>query len=110
MADRMDFFFWRAMGKTPDKAMRKKFGKRGRKPFVASAVDETLDPLTVVIRSKRKNGGAVTVSAKDREELSEKVKYLLGVIHAEHFPEYGHEVKMSDQERRCYPLWFKTSR
>lgn len=110
MADRMDFFFWRAMGKTPDKAMRKKIGKRGRKPFVASAVDETLDPLTVVIRSKRKNGGAVTVSAKDREELSEKVKYLLGVIHAEHFPEYGHEVKMSDQERRCYPLWFKTSR
>lgn len=110
MSDRMEFFFRSAIGKAPNKTELKKIGKRGRKPFVASAVDETLDSLTVVIRSKRKNGGTITVSAKDREELSEKVKYLLGVIHAEHFPEYGHEVKMSGRERRYYPLWFKTTR
>ena len=107
MADRIGFFFRSAMCKAPDRTERKKISKRGYKPFVVSSVDEKLPPLTVSIRSKRKNGGEIVVSAKEVEEFSHKVNHLLNVIHWEVFPEYGHEVRMSPKELAQYPLRFR---
>ena len=103
MADRMEFFFWRAMDANAKRSV-KAIRRNGRKPYVECRLNPALPPRTVVLRSCRDGVGPISVSAPDDEAFSRLVRRAIDVINAESFPGYGPEVRMPDGERARFPF------
>ena len=104
MAERFEFFFWKAMTPPPDKAMEKRIRRNGRKPFVACRENAKLSPRTVVLRPLEKGAEPIAVTAPDDEGLSRLVRRVIGVINRERFPGYVPAVEMPLDERARFPF------
>ena len=101
MADRLEYFFWRAMDA---KAKAKTIRRNGRKPYVACREKAGLPPRTVVLRGNAKKVEPIVLSATDDEAFSRLVRRIIDVINAERFPSYGPDVTMLPEERARFPF------